>query len=193
MPKKTVEDIILRNTSLNAVKKNKEDIDTITNVNNDNMIIDNVTIPFRNHKISIDGDTASTIQNFDDEYNNIFVNKRKDSYEINFSDHFLINDRNQDLLKQYQLLENVFEQVYEYSNQYQNFSSNHKIDMALENKRQLLSNKLKSLKEDYINIIKNNVNNADLLKKSMINQIEVLIDLINTIKLKIIKMQSNAN
>ena len=117
-------------------------------------------------------------------------NNRKDSYEINFSDQFMINNENSDLLKQYQLLENVFEQVYEFSNKYQNTYINDSVDNNLENKRQLLSLKLNTLKEDYLNIINNNVNNAELVNKSLINQIEVLIELINTIKLRIAMIQN---
>jgi hypothetical protein len=196
MNNKTIEDIRLHYTiTLDSVKNKRSNSlkdSSSNNINSDDiMMIDNDIIPSNKHKLSIDTDNPIINQNFDDEYNNVFVkNNRKDSYEINFSDQFMINNENSDLLKQYQLLENVFEQVYEFSNKYQNTYINDSVDNNLENKRQLLSLKLNTLKEDYLNIINNNVNNAELVKKSLINQIEVLIELINTIKLRIAMIQN---
>ena len=53
--------------------------------------------------------------------------------------------------------------------------------------------KLKNLKEDYTNIINSNINDTDVIKISLLKQIEVLIELINTIKLKINLIQQSEN
>ncbi len=193
IPEKKIEDIKLHYTStLDPILYKRNSSQLSDNVNNSNIIVDDIQMTPHTHKLSIDFDTYTPNKNFDDEYYSIFVNKRKDSYDINLSDHFLISNQNEDLLKQYNSLENVFRQVYEYSNEYNTSNPNSMIDKCLENRRHLLSNKLNNLKQDYTSIANNNVNNSDLLKKSIINQIEVVIELINTIKMKIVMMQDGS-
>ena len=67
------------------------------------------------------------------------------------------------------------------------------MDKKLEDKKDILSSKLRSLKEDYTNIINSNINDAEVIKISLLKQIEVLIELINTIKLKINLIQQSEN
>ncbi len=59
----------------------------------------------------------------------------------------------------------------------------------LEDKRDSLSEKLFNLKDDYLKIMSSNVNDTDVIKHSLISQIEVLTELINTIKVKINLLQ----
>jgi hypothetical protein len=70
------------------------------------------------------------------------------------------------------------------------------LDKKLDEKREILSEKLKFLKNEYFLIIKSfpAVNNElsihkEIIKNSLLSQIEVLIELINTTKLKINLMQ----
>ena len=67
------------------------------------------------------------------------------------------------------------------------------MDKKLEEKKDILSLKLKNLKEDYTNIINSKINDTEVIKISLLKQIEVLIELINTIKLKINLIQQSEN
>ena len=67
------------------------------------------------------------------------------------------------------------------------------MDKKLEEKKDILSLKLKNLKDDYTNIINSNINDTEVIKISLLKQIEVLIELINTIKLKINLIQQSEN
>jgi hypothetical protein len=57
--------------------------------------------------------------------------------------------------------------------------------LLLEEKRESLSAKLKQLKNDYLMIIGSKVQDKSVLKNSLLKQIEVLSELINTVKIKI--------
>jgi hypothetical protein len=67
------------------------------------------------------------------------------------------------------------------------------MDKKIEEKKDILSLKLKNLKEDYTNIINSNIKDTEVIKISLLKQIEVLIELINTIKLKINLIQQSEN
>jgi hypothetical protein len=186
IPHKSVEDIRLRYIiTLDPTKRKPEKVDELINIKCENLTAE--TQPSHKRKLSAE-DLCIFNQNFEDECKNIFVNKRKDSYDINFSDQFLQKNHNEDLLRQYHLLENVFQQVYEFTNNC-NILASTPYDKTIEQKKHMLSNKLNSLKEYYISIMNRDVYNADAKKKSLISQIEVLIELINTIKLRILMIQ----
>ena len=59
------------------------------------------------------------------------------------------------------------------------------MNKSLEDKRDSLSEKLFKLKEDYVKIISSNMDDTDVIKHSLINQIDLLTELIHTIKISI--------
>jgi hypothetical protein len=98
------------------------------------------------------------------------------------------------LLSQYKMLEDVFSKVKEvYANNalLKNPPIDQKIltiNKKLDEKRENLSNKLNSLKSDYFNMVanlKDNPNDSETVKSSLISQIEILMELIKTTKFKI--------
>jgi hypothetical protein len=188
MPQKSVEDIRLRYIiTLDSTKRNLVKNNQVIDIKCENPKEE--TKPIHKSNLNAEVDLCFFNQNFEDECNNIFVNKRKDSYDINLSDQFLQKNHNEDLLRQYHLLENVFQQVYEFTNNC-NILASTAYDKTIEHKKQILSHKLNSLKDDYISIMNKDVYNPDAQKKSLISQIEILIELINTIKLRIMMIQA---
>lgn len=64
------------------------------------------------------------------------------------------------------------------------------LDKKLEEKREIFSNRLKILKLEYCNIIENSdLVDPLIVRNSLLGQIEVLMELINTTKLKITLIQ----
>ena len=59
------------------------------------------------------------------------------------------------------------------------------MDRQLEAKKDSLSLKLFHLKEDYLKMKDSNIHDTNIIKNSLMKQIEVLTELINTIKIKI--------
>jgi hypothetical protein len=130
-------------------------------------------------------------EKFREEYNNVFnFSMRKE----NFEDEEKVSD-NDNLMKQYQLLESVFNKIYEVSSKTVIYNGKNlfilgkeelfHMDKKLEEKRELLSVKLEQLKNDYLMIIRSNIQDKGVIKNSLLKQIEVLVELINTVKIKI--------
>jgi hypothetical protein len=57
--------------------------------------------------------------------------------------------------------------------------------LKLEEKRESLSAKLEQLRIGYLNIINSGVQDKMMIRTSLLKQIEVLVELINTVKMKI--------
>jgi hypothetical protein len=64
------------------------------------------------------------------------------------------------------------------------------LDKQLDLKKNILSEKFCQLKEEYRRLISLNINDPNIVKISLINQIEILTELINTIKMKINLIQN---
>jgi hypothetical protein len=67
------------------------------------------------------------------------------------------------------------------------------MDKKLEEKREGLSAKLEQLKNDYLMIIRSNIQEKGVIKNSLLKQIDVLVELINTVKIKINLIQQIEN
>jgi hypothetical protein len=63
------------------------------------------------------------------------------------------------------------------------------MDKKLEEKRDTLSVKLQQLKSEYLMIINSNCQDKQVIKNSLLKQIEVLVELINTVKIKLSLIQ----
>jgi hypothetical protein len=127
---------------------------------------------------------------FDEHYNNIFNKyKKKDSYENKLQDEYYVKqnnlqNENENLFKQFLLLENIFKKVYELSTNntiktgiYALILDDENINLMnkkLEEKKDNLSIRLFNLKEDYLRIISTNVNDNEIIKNSLIVQIKIM-------------------
>jgi hypothetical protein len=141
----------------------------------------------------------NTNEHFNEMYRHAFRIK-KNSFEIE-EDHPKKEEKKHNsnlntevLISQYNMLEDVFSKVKEvYANNalFKTPPVDQKIltiNKKLDEKRENLSNKLNSLKSDYFNMVANlkeNPNESEIIKSSLIGQIEILMELIKTTKFKI--------
>ena len=194
-------DMIIDDTEVNNIPKDLIQLDTDSpydeegNINNDNFNVQ-FKNAFKTQKYCFDDiiDDGSGIDQHTQHFNNNnFIKNESINDKQNYNNNFLI--------KQYNMLEEVFQRVKEVSLNNLIVPNTNETNFKLitlikklDEKRDVLSLNLKNLKTEYYNSITSNPQiSSNKIQISLTTQIEILIELIKTTKLKISLMAQNSN